>query len=130
MPTTIQKQHPQAAVSAAMESVRTRGQALAAEALPKLADAAQRAGETIGQAARTAGDSTARGLQSLRPNTALQLGAAIAGTSLVGKVIGFAMRRPLLTVLGGVAIASAASALLHKSDETETATPSADEPTA
>jgi hypothetical protein len=91
------------------------------ETLPKVADGAQRAGESLGDAARAAGQHTADALRTIRPASGAAAGAAMFPASTLRRALGFAGRRPVITLLGGAVVLGACAALLRRRrDEAET----------
>lgn len=102
-----------------IKSVSEKGAAIASDALPRIADAAQRTGKTVADLAISAGEAIAAQLRKQDSNSVATLGATLATTGALGSVVRFAMRRPVLALVGGIAVAQIGLAIWRRQQDAQ-----------
>ncbi len=90
-----------------LHKAQAKGLALAAGTLPRIAEAAERTGQSIARASSSAGHAAAEKLRTMQPSTAATVASAVAASGMIGPMLRFALRRPFAAAIGGILIAQA-----------------------
>ena len=95
MPTPTEK------TNSVLSNAQAKGLALAASTLPKIAEVAERAGQSLARASSAAGHAAADKLQTVKPSTAATVASAVAASGMALPLLRLAFRRPVALAIGG-----------------------------
>jgi hypothetical protein len=85
-------------------TMRDRTVELAGAAIPKVAETARQAGSSVANFATAAGETLVAALNSEKLANLATMGLSIGAARITGRqVLRFAMRRPVLVIVGGIA---------------------------
>jgi hypothetical protein len=99
-------------------AVRDRTVELANAAIPKVAETARQTGQSLAKFAGAAGDTILATLKSEQLIDLAQLGLSLSAARIAGRqAVRFAVRRPVLVAIGGIAVAQLGLAIYRRMNE-------------
>jgi ribosomal protein L9 len=118
MPSLSNVLEQEAKVEAKIAAIGERTVELAAATAPKVAETARKTGHSLANFGAVAGDTIIAALKSQQLGDLAKMGLSLSAARMAGQqVVRFAMRRPVLVVVGGLALTQLGLAIHRRMKE-------------